>query len=352
MEVIATKTLFDRTRIGPLRLRNRLVRSATWEAMAREDGRPTSRLIRVYEELARGGAGLIIIGATTFAPDATHPPRMLAINDDSNIPACQEMVRTVHNAGSPIVMQLVHPGRDGVMWKCTDATGNDIQSMVRGFGEAATRVQKAGFDGVEVHAAHGYFLSQFMNAKKNTRSDEYGGPVENRSRLLLEIVSEIQTCTGKDYPVLVKINCSDFEEEDGVRDSCRYACRKLAGAGVVAIEVSGGVSGAPISPTGHLYEESVFRDYAAEIAAENTVPVILVCLNRTPAVLTGLLNTTGIGYFSLSRPFLRQPDLARFWKKNPDEPAKCISCDACRKQPDGNVCPFREDPVRNTCFLE
>ena len=109
----------------------------------------------------------------------------------------------------------------------------------------------------------------------------------------------------------------------------------------------------PPSPPKNLpYDESIFRDYAAEIARIVDVPVILVGCNRTPAIMAELLNTTDIGYFAFSRPLLRQPELALFWKKNPDEPAACLSCDACRKQPDGNICPFREDPVRQTCFLE
>lgn len=277
---------------------------------------------------------------------------MLAINDDSCIPSYDDLVSTVHKLGTPVIMQLVHPGRDGIMWKCTDATRGDIRSMVLGFGKAAVRAQRAGFDGVQVHAAHGYFLSQFMNARRNTRTDEYGGSVENRARFLLEIMREIMIRTKKEFPVMVKINCSDFEEDDGVYDACRYACRQLAEDGVAAIEVSGGMSGAPFPPPGLPYEESIFRNYAAEIAKTTGVPVILVGLNRSPSVMTRLLNTTGIGYFSLSRPFLRQPDLALFWKKNPAEPSACLSCDMCRKQPYGNVCPFREDPVRQICFLE
>jgi 2,4-dienoyl-CoA reductase-like NADH-dependent reductase (Old Yellow Enzyme family) len=346
------KTLFDETSIGTLNLKNRLVRSATWEAMADGTGRPTPRLLRVYYDLAYGGTGLIITSATTIAGDATRPPGMLAIPDDSSIPAFQELARTVHEAGVPIVMQLVHPGRDSVMWTPEDATKEDIHSIVMEFGNAAHRAQRAGFDGVEIHAAHGYFLSQFMNAGKNNRTDEYGGTVENRIRFLLEIAGEIRKRTGGAFPILVKINCSDFEEDDGVWEACRAACRQLTEHGIGAVEVSGGVSGAPFPPRDLAYEESVFRDYAAEIARITDVPVILVGMNRTPSVMRELLNKRGIGYFSLSRPFLRQPDLALFWKKNPSEPAACLSCDACRKQPDGNLCPFREDPVRQTCFLE
>lgn len=346
------KSLFDETRIGHLRLRNRLIRSATWEAMADETGRPTPRLVRVYDELARGGAGLILTSATTFTPDATHLPGMLAIPDDTYIPAYQNFVRTIHEGGAPVIMQLAHPGTDGVMWACGDATREDIRSTIQEFGEAAVRAQRAGFDGVQIHAAHGYFLSQFLNAKKNVRNDEYGGPMENRTRFLVEIAREIRKRTGADYPILVKINCSDFEEGDGVWDACRYACRQLAEEGISAIEISGGVSGTPMPPPGCPYNESFFRDYAAEIARTTKVPVILVGLNRTPAVLTELLNSTDIGYFSFARPFMRQPDLARFWKKNPGEPATCLSCDACRKQREGNICPFREDPVRPACMLE
>jgi len=339
------KSLFDETCIGTMQLRNRLVRSATWEAMADETGRLTPRLIRVYQDLAQGGTGLIIASATTVTADATRVPGMLTIPDDSYIPVYQGLVRAVHDAGTPIILQLVFPGRTNVFWTPSDPTREEIQALVKGFGDAAVRAQRAGFDGVEIHAAHGYFLSQFLNARRNARTDEYGGTVENRIRFLREIVCEVMERTGEAFPVLVKINCSDFEEDDGVWDACREACGQLSKHGISAIEVSGGLNHTPFPPPGLPHEESVFRDYATEIAQITNVPVILVGLNRTPSVMTEILNTTGIGYFSLSRPFMRQPGLAGYWRENPDKPAACISCDACRKQPDGNVCPFRDDPV-------
>ena len=339
------KTLFDETRIGTIPLRNRLIRSATWEAMADESGRPTPRLIRIYQELAEGGTGLLITSATTFSGDATRVPGLLGIPDDTCIPAYNELVRTVHEAGAPIVMQLVFPGRHGAFWTPSVPSREEIHVIVREFGDAAIRVQRAGFDGVEIHAAHGYFLSQFLNDKRNTRTDEYGGPVENRIRFLLEIACKIRARTGANYPLLVKINCSDFEEDDGVCDACREACRQLAEDGITAIEISGGIQGMPLVHHGLPYEESVYRDYAQEIARTTGVPVILVGMNRTTPMLTSLLNTAGIGYFSFARPLLRQPDLAGYWRKNPNSPAACLSCDACRKQPEGNVCPFKELPA-------
>jgi 2,4-dienoyl-CoA reductase-like NADH-dependent reductase (Old Yellow Enzyme family) len=339
------KTLFEETRIGVMQLRNRLVRSATLEAIADDNGRPTPRLISLYHDLAAGGTGLIITSATTITSDARRLSGMLAIPRDAWIPAYQELTRAVHTAGSPIVMQLSFTGRNGALWAPDHPSQDEIRSIVKAFGDAAHRAQLAGFDGVEIHAAHGYFLSQFLNKKRNTRKDEYGGTLRNRIRFLLEIEREIRARTGEAFAILVKINCSDFEDDDGVWDACQNACTQLAEQGIDAIELSSGLSRTPFPPPGLPYDESIFRDYAAEIARIVKVPVILVGLNRTPSVMIGLLNTTGIGYFSLSRPFLRQPDLANYWRTNPDTPAKCRSCDSCRKQQDGTVCPFREYPA-------
>ncbi len=338
------KTLFDETRMGTMRLRNRLIRSATWEAMADETGRLTPRLLEVYRKLAYGGVGLIITSATTITKDTTRLPRMLCIPDDSYIPAYRELTQMVHSAGCPIIMQL-DAGRIGEMWTPATPTLEEIQSIIREFGNAASRAKQAGFDGVQIHAAHGFFLSLFLNAKKNTRTDQYGGEVAGRKRFLMEIYDEIRARTGADFSILVKINCSDFEEDDGVWDACQSACTHLAENGISGIEISGGVDGSPFPPDSIPYDESVFRDFAAEIAERVSVPVILVGLNRTPSVMSTLLNTTGIEYFSLSRPLLRQPDLPNFWRASPDETAACISCDSCINQPDGNVCPFREEPI-------
>ena len=336
------KTLFDETTIGTMHLKNRLVRSATWEAMADESGRPTPRLLEMYRELAGGGVGLVITSATTIAKDATGLPGMLSLYDDASVPAFAALASAVHESGCPVVQQLTIVGTGGAWWTPGSATKEDIRHIVGLFADAAARSQKAGFDGVQVHSGHGYFISQFLNAKKNTRTDEYGGPAENRTRFLVEICDAIRARTGPSFAILVKINCSDFEEDDGVWDACRVACRILADRGITAIEVTGGATG-KLDPAWVGYDESVFRDYAAEIAKSVDVPVILVGLNRSVPVLQKLLGTTRIGYFSLSRPLLREPDLPDTWKAHPNQPAACTSCDSCRDHPeDGISCPFRE----------
>ena len=331
------RTLFDATRIGTLELKNRLVRSATWEGMADENGWPTPRLIEVYKELAVGGIGLIISSAAIIEKNATILDGMLSIATDASRSAYQELVGAAHGAGCPIVMQLGFVGRQGERWTPERPSHDDLKSIAMAFGYAAERARRAGFDGVQIHSGHGYFLSQFLSSK-NTRTDHYGGSVENRTRFLSEIYGAIRSTTGDSFNILVKINCSDFDGDDGVWHACLAACKTLAHRGLNAIEITGGVSGTP--PRSLAYDESVFRDYAAKVAETVDVPVILVGLNRSPQVLRTLLETTKIECFSLSRPLLRQPHLPRVWKDHPDESAQCQSCDSCREQDGGNYCPF------------
>lgn len=171
-------------------------------------------------------------------------------------------------------------------------TSEELRAVVQAFGDAASRAEGAGFDGVQVHTGHGFFLSQFLSAEMNTRTDEYGGAVGNRVRLLLQVCAEIQARTSRAFTVLVKINCLDLLEGDGVWEACKLACSELTDMGISAIEITGGLSGAPFPPAGLPYGESVFRNYAAEVAETMDVPLILVGLNRIPAVFEHLLATT------------------------------------------------------------
>lgn len=332
------KTLFVDTRINNMKLKNRIVRSATWEGMADSSGRLTARLANVYETLAKGGVGLIITGGTYITEDSTTLPGMAGIYDDSFIDDYKRLTDMVHENGCPIVMQLAYAGRGGEMWIPSSPSRNDIKSIVKAFGEGALRAKLAGFDGVQIHAAHGYFLSQFLNRKNNMRHDEYGGAIENRARILVEIYDEIRERTGSSFSIFIKINGTDaFDESEGF-NSCKYACMQLAERGINAIEISGGDAELKNS-LDNPYKESIFRDYAAGIAKDVRVPVILVGFNRTPAIMEEILNTSNIGYFALSRPLLREPALVNDWQNNMNKKAECISCNTCFKA-DGNTCVF------------
>ena len=309
------KTLFDETQMGQITLKNRLIRSATYEGLADSTGHMTDRLFKVYKDLAEGGVGLIITGVANITQKSKYLPGMMGIYDDSFIPDYKKLTDMSHGNDCPMLIQLPFAGSNGVLWTPSDPSVAELKAMIQPFGESALRAKRAGFAGVQIHAGHSYFLSQLLNDRQNTRRDEYGGSLENQARLLLEIYSEIRRTTGEDFHISIKINCTDLDGNHEVFTACRYVCAQLADEGINSIEISGGTGPFNLHPE-FVYTESVLRDYAAQIAKETNIPVILVGLNRTPAVMEEILNMMNIRYFSLSRPLLRWPDLVNEWQNH------------------------------------
>lgn len=331
------KSLFDEIRINNLLLRNRFVRSATWEKMADQSGNPTEKLIQLYEELSVGGSGLIITGAAVIAKEATRLPGMLSFHKDSDIDLYRKMIQAVHRHGSSIILQCAFAGEKEAWWAPADSSVSELKRIADSFGKAAERARNAGFDGVQIHAAHGYFLSSFLSAAKNGRTDEYGRTPENRIRFLAEICESVRKHTGKNFTVLVKINSFD-EEGYPTFDMCRIACKRLSEIGIDAVEISGG-SGQIGDFEDLKYTESVFRDFALKVAAENDLRVILVGQNRSFSTMTELLNSTGIEMFSLSRPLVCESNIVNLWKKNNSYKSRCVSCNQCFSL-DGKNCIY------------
>ncbi len=250
--------LFEETTINGMTLANRFVRSATWEGMANEDGSCTPRLTDFMAELARGGVGLIITGHTYVSRDGQAGIRQLGIYDDKLLPGLSEMTRAVHKSGGKIVMQLAHAGchaasrltdsepagpsvmegKKGPL--CREITREEIQETAKAFGEGAFRARKAGYDGVQIHGAHGYLLSQFLSPFYNKREDEYGGSIENRARIVLEVFRSVRTAVGDDFPVLIKINSEDFVEKGQTQEDMLETAAMLEKEGIDAMELSGG----------------------------------------------------------------------------------------------------------------
>lgn len=347
------KKLFESANIGTLTLQNRLIRAAIWENMAALGGHPTDKMTAFYEELASGGAGLIITGFILVNQEGHMDRGVLGIYDDTFIPEYSRLTDAVHAKGSKIAAQLAYRGTqggnpDGELWgmspvahKTTgltphEMTKDEIGQLELMFADAAVRAKEAGFDAVELHAAHGYLLSQSLSPYYNHRTDEYGGSAENRIRLLMETYQKVRQAVGDNYPVLVKINCSDFAEDEATFAECEAACRALDAGGADGIEISGGDrvwstrNSAP----------SLYASYAAQIAEEISAPVILVGNNRDPIALEKLLNATGISFFSMARAFLREPDLAARWESGDLTSSKCIGCGKCYS-PQGVSCVFR-----------
>jgi 2,4-dienoyl-CoA reductase-like NADH-dependent reductase (Old Yellow Enzyme family) len=347
------KKLFESASLGALTLKNRLIRAAIWENMAAAGGHPTEQMTAFYEELAGGGAGLIITGYMLVDQEGRMDRGVSGIYDDSFLPEYRRLTDAVHAKGGKIAAQLAYRGTQGgnpdcelwgmsaVAHKTTgltphEMTTDEIRRLEGLFADAARRAKAAGFDAVELHAAHGYLLSQSLSPYYNRRRDQYGGSLENRARLLTETCERVREAVGKDYPVLVKLNCSDFAEGEAGFDECEYACRRLDELGIDGVEISGGDRvWATRNKTPSLY-----AGYAAKIADELRAPVILVGNNRDPEVLEQLLEKTGISFFSLARPFLREPDLAARWERGDRTPSKCVSCGRCYS-PQGVGCAFR-----------
>lgn len=348
------KSLFDKTRLDGLRMKNRFIRSATRDGLADERGYLTPQLLQIYEELAKGGVGTIITGhAYVTELEQSKQPRQMGIYDDSFIDGYRALTERVHAHETNIILQIScvgaqtysHPGGERLLWGPSSiedlATGmipkemtrEEIRYLQEAFAEAALRAQKAGFDGVEIHAAHGYVLSKFLTPYYNRRSDKYGGAIENRSRMVIETYTAIRAKVGPSFPVLIKINSEDYMDQGMTREESRLVCKTLASLGITAIEISGGsLSSRPNEgPVRVLAKEKepYFAACAAEIAAEIDVPVILVGGNRDLHELEEILATTRIEYFGLSRPLICEPFLVNRWQSGDLKRPKCISCNKC-----------------------
>lgn len=346
------KSLFDQTQLAGMKLKNRFVRSATYDGLADERGHMTEALFQVYENLAKGGVGTIITGLACVSAVEEPIPQQMGIYDDSFIEEYKKLTEMSHHYDAKIILQIASPSAQTapsnsgkVMWgpsavedlsyKTTPAemTIQDIHLVQGAFANAALRAKMSGFDGVQMHVAHGYLLSKFLTPYYNRRNDGYGGNIENRIRMVLETYKAIRDKVGPDYPVLIKINCEDFMDQGMTFAECKYVCEKLAELGINAVEVSGGIpSSRPKEGTIRVIsteQESYFKPYAEELARDINVPVILVGGNRQVAPLTEILNQTSIEYIALCRPLIRESDLINRWQAGELSSAKCVSCNKC-----------------------
>lgn len=384
----AGSRLFEPIALRSLTLPNRVVKSAMAEGACDADGVPTDRLARMYERWARGGVGLAITGMAHVVRGHGFTGREIGVYDDRAIPALRELTSRVHEAGGRVALQICHADpqlrratvlRQGAVapsggfsrthfhWNRT-ATDAEIRAVVEAFGAAAARARAAGFDAVQLHAAHGYFLSRTISPKHNRRRDRWGGSFEGRCAALAESVRAVRGAVGPDFPVLVKLNAHDGARRGGldVTESIRVA-RRLEDEGVDAVEVSAGTAdvgmgiypnrgGMPldigraylagefpflrpvlpflpliarlVEPKVAFREEAYFAPLAERFARALRVPVMCVGGVRTRATAEALL-ARGVAMVSLARPLVRQPSLPRAWREGRELEAQCISCNRC-----------------------
>lgn len=343
----------------PLRLKslvvtNRVVRSATWEGLAAGDGAPTAGLAAFLGRLAAGGAGLVITGFAFVHPSGMVAPRMLGIESEERVGDLRWLAEAFHRTGGKIAVQLSHGGAearptltrggplmapsvlDGMKHKrlAVEMTPGNIAEMVDAFAAAAHRVRISGFDAVQIQASHGYLLSQFLSPRTNRRTDAYGGSIRNRARFLLEVFEAVRGRTGDDFPVMVKVNASDFVEGGLEFEDALWVMTELARLGVDAIEVSGGVAAAgDEGPMRSNIRPGVHEAYLAPFAkrvreAVAGVPVIAVGGIRSYEVAVKLLESAA-DMVALSRPLICDPDLPNRWLRGEALVSACVSCNRC-----------------------
>ncbi|MFO8056421.1 MAG: NADH:flavin oxidoreductase [bacterium] len=339
--------MFTPGRIGNLELKNRVVRSATWEALADEEGRVTGSLIGYTLARIRGEVGLYIMGITAVSRNGLGMPGMTGMFNDEHVESHQRLTEAVHEEGGTVALQIAHVGAQASEELLgTEAVApsavlhpsfqtmpralstDEVKQMVEAFGTAARRAAQAGYDAVQIHAAHGYLLDQFMSPLFNQREDEYGEP----SRFPLEVYDAVRKNAG-DLPVLVKLSLDDFYPGSTTPDVALQLARDLDRQGIDAIEVSAGIiASGKYSPSRSVKEEKdegYFLELTRMAKKNVSCPVIAVGGFRSPEVIDRVLAAGDADFVSISRPLIREPRLVKRWSEGDREKPKCISCNRC-----------------------
>ena len=343
--------LFEVTTINGMKLLNRFVRSATWEGLAADDGTCTPALKDFYVQLAKGGMGLIITSHTYVRPDGMGSPRQLGLSGDQFILGLRELTDEIHQYNTPVAVELSHAGIlankkttgqtpatvsnvEGYVGSSgREMTAADIQEIVEAFARAARRAKEAGFDAIQIHGAHGFLINQFLSPAFNKRTDTYGGPIENRAKVVLEILEKMRSHVGNDFPILIKMNSEDGIDGGFTKEESLQAALIFQDAGIDAIELSGGtvVTGDHCRSNIDSDEKEAYWRKAAKIFKEKlSVPLILVGGIRSLQLAEKLYEEHYADYFAMARPFIREPGLVARWASGDLQKATCLSDNLCR----------------------
>ena len=354
-------------RIGPLTLRNRLVRAATGETMATARGDVTDAHVRLYGDLARGGAGLIITGHLFVEQRGQYAPFQLGIHDDQCVAGLRRITEAVHAAEGVIFAELAHAGSQTVMTDIEpiapsvvpnaiyarqprEMTSTDIAAVIAAFGAAAHRAIDAGFDGIHLHSGNGYLLSQFNSPFANRRDDEWGGDGERRGRFLHEVYGAVRRIVGSSVPVTARIGVTDAVAGGLSMEEGLARIKSLRAEGLDAVECTyglmnsytenirpyTGITRARALADGVLHRifsspvpEAYYRPFAQAVKREIDIPVILVGGMRTTDTMADVIRSGDADFIAMARPFVREPDLPKQITAGRRGLVDCVSCNIC-----------------------
>jgi 2,4-dienoyl-CoA reductase-like NADH-dependent reductase (Old Yellow Enzyme family) len=315
---------------------NRIAKSAMSEQLGDRFGSPTPELEQLYAAWASGGTGLLITGNVMVDPRGLVEPRNAILDSDRFMLAYRLWAKAAHAHGSKIIMQINHPGRVAVLPLtmrpvAPSAVSLDLPGMslrrpramseaeiyeqIERFARTAQLAVAAGFDGVQVHAAHGYLISQFLSPLANVRTDAWGGSPANRRRLLIETVRAVRQAIGTGKALCVKLNAADFQKGGLSQQESIDIALALQDEGIDLLEISGGNYESPAqlgyAPDRAATRDAYFLDYAIGLRARSTLPLMLTGGLRSPAFMNQILSDGTVDLIGMARPFAIQPDLAQ-----------------------------------------
>jgi len=362
---VSGKKVFETTSFGPINVRNRLVRSATSHLMIDEFGRPTTEMLDLYSELGQGGVGTIITGMEDGGLMVDN-----TIFRDAYMDACRNVPRVIHQYGAAAIQQICHKGSqkegfsDEDVFSLNRLSDLEIEQLIEQFVKNIDRSRQVGFDGVQLHGAHGYLLSEFLSPAQNRRTDKWGGSTENRFKFIGEIIKRSKAKHG-DFPIFIKINAYDFQE-NGMREPEAVKIAKLLEqAGCDGIEVSNGVfrdglTGirTPEPPIEAILELTPLREKSAiekfirsvvmrsrmpsytpltnynvcaasKIKKNVNIPVIVVGGIRAFQDMQTIVKNDLADFVSMGRPFIIEPGIVNSLKNKTQTESACINCGYC-----------------------
>ena len=341
------ENLLSPGKIGSLKLKNRFIMPAMGSSHGTEDGSVGDELIAYYAERAKGGFGLIITEFTAISPEGKAMPGQLLNYSDECVPGFKRLTDSIHQESGRIFMQLQHSGRQTMSMlsgmqpvapspvPCPvnkelprELTVAEIRDLVEKFGDAAIRAKQAGFDGVEIHGAHGYLVAQFMSSYSNKRTDEYGGDITGRAKFAVELIQNIKRKCGKDFPLIFRISGDERVESGRKLGDTVILCKMLEKAGADAIHVSTGVyASMPYMVPPQNVPQGFNVDAAHAVKKAVTVPVIAVGRIIDPVMAEDALAEGKADFISLGRASLADPEFPNKVKEGrTDEISPCVGC--------------------------
>jgi 2,4-dienoyl-CoA reductase-like NADH-dependent reductase (Old Yellow Enzyme family) len=350
------KNLFTEGKIGNVYIKNRIVRSATYERKATKYGFVNEKLIKLYTDLAQGGTGLLITGAIAVDKTGSGSQNQAYLFDDSYISGQKQLVNAVHDYSDvKIAAQLIHTGRQGshpkyppiapspIPNKVTkriphELTTEEIREVIKWFVDTSHRAYECGYDMVQMHAAHGYLLSNFISPYTNKRMDEFGGDTQKRTKILIDIYNQLRDEVGKNFPITIKLQTQDLIPGGLTLEEAKKITHYLVDVGYDAIEPSASEIETMIG-TKNTYPSKIIKSPNDENyflpTAKELKPIMKKCQMilmggiRNPLSAEKILQENFADFISMSRPLIHEPDLPNRWKSGDLSPARCISCNSC-----------------------